>query len=367
MNKILLTSVGSLVGYNVLDVLEGRRQDLQIIGTNSIETDSNVYRCDKAYYVPSTKNNNTDFVNRLLEIQSIEQPDLIIPCRDDDIGVLSRLRTHNPEFTNICLCGSEKSVGMMLDKWLTFKFTSSHNLPFAASALPNPDSDNSEVNNLIKEYGFPLLAKPRDGYASLGVFIISNEKQLGEALKKKNILIQQYLSNPKVLEELYIRFQNEGVPLFFSLEEEKHSIQTFVHRDGNIGEIFCTLHKMVSGRSLRVEKINNDTLKDIGLRYAKAMASEGWVGPLNIQCQLQQSGEYVAYELNGRFTGATSARYYLGFDEVGNTLNTLLGLHLQCNSSQRLKSKQVSRYVTTNPIFDDDLTKFGNQGSWQSV
>ena len=33
---LLLTSVGSLVGQNVLDSLEGRRQALRIVATNSV-------------------------------------------------------------------------------------------------------------------------------------------------------------------------------------------------------------------------------------------------------------------------------------------------------------------------------------------
>ncbi len=91
MVKILITSAGSLVGYNILDVLEGRRQDLQIIGTNSIEADANIYRCDKAYLVPSTRHNKLDFSHALSEILDIEQPNLIIPGRDDDISVLAVL------------------------------------------------------------------------------------------------------------------------------------------------------------------------------------------------------------------------------------------------------------------------------------
>lgn len=367
MVKILITSVGSLVGYNILDVLEGRRQDLQIIGTNSIAAESNIYRCDKAYFVPSTRHKKADFTRRLLEILDVEQPSLIIPGRDDDLSVLATLRTHKPEFANSCLCGDEKSVEIMVDKWSTYKFASTHDLPFATSAIPNSSSENSEVKRLVAEYGFPLLVKPRDGFGSHGVFIISNEEQLRGALGIENIVIQQYLSNPKELERLYFRLQNEGIPLFFSLEEEKYSLQTFVHRDGTIGEIFCTLHKMVSGRSLKVGKITNGMLENIALRYAKAMASEGWFGPLNIQCQQQQSGEFIAYELNGRFTGATSARYHLGFDEVGNTLNTLLGLRLESNKLRVSESNQVSRYVTTLPIPDDAVVNFRDQGKWQPV
>lgn len=364
MIKILITSVGSLVGYNILDVLEGRRQRLQIIGTNSVATESNIYRCDKAYFVPPTRHKKADFSDRLLEILESERPSLIIPGRDDDLTVLATLRTYKPEFANSCLCGSEKSVEIITDKWLTYKFASTHDLPFATSAIPTPASENSEVKRLVSEYGFPLLVKPRNGFGSHGVFIISNEEQLRKSLELENIVIQQYLSNPEDLESLYSRLQNEGTPLFFSFEEVKYSLQTFIHRDATIGEVFCTLHKMVSGRSLKVEKITNEMLENIAFRYAKALAAEGWFGPLNIQCQRQPSGEFLAYELNGRFTGATSARYHLGFDEVGNTLNALLGLRLESNRSQASASSQVSRYVTTLPIPDDAEANFKDQGKW---
>ncbi|MEH6549068.1 MAG: ATP-grasp domain-containing protein [Pseudomonadales bacterium] len=362
MLKILITSVGSLVGSNILDILEGRRQDLQIIGTNSIAEEAALYRCDKAYFVPPTREQRVKFSNRLLEILEIERPDLIIPARDDDLNILAALKVSRPEFTDCTLCGGGKSVEIITDKWLTYEFATKHNLPFATSAIPNPDSKNSEVKLLTAEYGFPLLAKPRDGFGSHGVFIISNEEQLRFALGIENIVIQQYLSDPENLEGLSSRLQNEGTPLFFSLEESKYSLQTFIHRDGTVGEIFCTQHTMVSGKSLKVEKTTNDALENIALRYAKAMASEGWFGPLNIQCQ-HQSGKFVAYELNGRFTGATSARYYLGFDEVGNTLSALFGFRLESNRLPA--SSQVSRYITTLPIPDAAVANILNQRNWQ--
>lgn len=365
MFKILVTSVGSLVGYNILDVLEGRRQGLRLIGTNSVASDSNVFRCDEAYFVPPSRQ-KPEFIRLLLEILEREKPDFIIPCRDDDLSVLAALRKYKTEFAYCCLCGSEKSVEIITDKWLTYKFASAHDLPFAASAIPTTASENSEVKRLLAKFGFPLLVKPRHGFGSNGVFIISNEGQFKRVLGMDNIVIQQYLGDTTELDRYHHKLRDEGTPLFFSFEEKKYSLQTFVYRDGSVGEIFCTLHKMLSGRSLKVEKITNDALENIALRYANALASEGWFGPLNIQCQRQQSGEFIAYELNGRFTGATSARYHLGFDEVGNTLNTLFGLHLKSKRSNT-SSSQVSRYVTTLPIPDDAEITFRDQDAWRSI
>lgn len=56
--KILIASVGSLVGQNILDALEfpefNRRNLVHITGTNSISLTANNFRCDECYLVPPT-------------------------------------------------------------------------------------------------------------------------------------------------------------------------------------------------------------------------------------------------------------------------------------------------------------------------
>ena len=63
----------------------------------------------------------------------------------------------------------------------------------------------------------------------------------------------------------------------------------------------------------------------MGRRIAEAFAAEGWRGPLNIQCQRAGDGRLLVHEFNGRFTGATSDRWMLGFDEVGETIELYTG------------------------------------------
>ncbi len=364
MLKVLIISVGSLVGYNVLDALERRRENIEIVATNSIPGDSNIYRCDKAYLVPPTKSQSAEFTNRLVEIIEVEKPDLVIPARDDDLRVLSSIREKRPDLAPIILCGNQKSVRHITDKWFTYQFSKRYNLPFVASAIPNLDSEHTAVRQLVAKYGYPVLAKPRSGYASHGVVIITGGDQLNHTLNLKDNVIQRYLSPSRRVDQFYEKIRNQGIPLFFSLEEAKYSLQTFIYQDCSIGKIFCTLHKMVSGRSLKVEKITDDRLEDIAFRFASALAKEGWFGPLNIQCQKLPSGDFMAFELNGRFTGATSARYYLGFDEVGNTLNTLCRFEFGNNGQLVPKSQQVNRYVATLPIPDKAAGILHDQGVW---
>ncbi len=365
MSKILISSVGSLVGYNVLDTLERRRNNLEIIGTNSIPGDANIFRCDKAYLVPATKSRPVEFANKIKEIIELEKPKLVIPGRDDDLSVLSSIKANCPELAPIILCGNQKTVRHITDKWFTYEFSVQHRLPFAASAIPDHDTMHSEVKQLVAAHGYPLLVKPRRGFASHGVSIIANDDQLGHALDLRDVLIQQNLNPSAKLDQLYARIQNTGIPLFFSLEEAKYSLQTFIDQDRSVGRIFCTLHNMVSGRSLKVEKIENDVLEHIAYRFASALAAEGWFGPLNIQLQKLPSGEFKAYELNGRFTGATSARYFLGFDEVGNALSNVCGIELGRNRHPTVESRQVNRFVTTLPIPNDAVRQLSKQGIWE--
>ena len=54
MTKILITSVGSLVGQNLLDVIERRGDSLmRVVGTTS-EVAIPLERCGRVYLVPPT-------------------------------------------------------------------------------------------------------------------------------------------------------------------------------------------------------------------------------------------------------------------------------------------------------------------------
>jgi len=90
--KMLITSVGSLVGQNIQDVLEyplfKRRDMVDLIGTNSIAINPNNFRCDRCYLVPNT--GTPDFINKIKQIISTEKPDLILSGRDEDTETIAK-------------------------------------------------------------------------------------------------------------------------------------------------------------------------------------------------------------------------------------------------------------------------------------
>ena len=52
MTVLLILSVGSLVGTNILDAVEAFRPDLRVIGINSEAEALNNFRCDRVFLAP---------------------------------------------------------------------------------------------------------------------------------------------------------------------------------------------------------------------------------------------------------------------------------------------------------------------------
>ena len=141
--KLLITSVGSLVGKNILDVLEcpgwSRRDLVRVIGTNSAADAANNFRCDRCYLVPATA--DAAYAARMREILLDEAPDLILCGRDADTLALSLLKAREPNIPGALPVGPPQTALIGLDKWETFQFSRRHGLPFAESFLVEKSGD----------------------------------------------------------------------------------------------------------------------------------------------------------------------------------------------------------------------------------
>lgn len=78
----------------------------------------------------------------------------------------------------------------MADKWLSFELSVTHGLPFAESRIPEC---KESPQDFAERVGYPLIAKPRNGTSSKGIFFIENPDQLERAASKTNYVIQEYL------------------------------------------------------------------------------------------------------------------------------------------------------------------------------
>lgn len=317
---ILITSVGSLVAQNMLDTLEGRRERLRIIGCNSLAAAGGNFRCDTTYLNPETLDQHAHRQS-LIELIKNEAIDIVIPGRDEDVLALAQLREAYPNLASRLMVGSLAATEVMDDKIASCQFASQVGLPFAETVSSDDPDARVAAMRLHQRFGFPLIAKPRKGNGSRGIRVLTCESHLEYSLQQPGLAIQPMLDAPKLDLDLA-----GGLPFFWAVPENRLFVaQTIISPSGEVGPVFCALSCMVAGRCESHIRYDDPEISALAQGFASTLAKLGWRGPFNLQLKRDAKHGVQAIEMNGRFTGGTSARYFMGFDEVGMALKQWLG------------------------------------------
>ncbi len=355
MIKILISSVGSLVGQNILDSLETRRDQVKVVGLNSVASNPRLFRCDIAYLVPPIAEAE-GFLNRFLSILEMEKPDLILPGRDEDVVFLAHFKVDYPEFGGSIISGSAVLAEMMLDKFQSYLFAKKHNIPFAESFLYRSAEDHQGLVNFVKKVEYPIVVKPKKGFASEGIFYLTNSDQLEAWVEQKEeVLFQEFLGDLDQIEQ-HRHIVKFGVPHFFQIPEENHTVAQVVYsKKGKVLRAILTKHIMIGGRAESLEVFRDAKAEAFVLFCAEKYGSLGWRGLLNLQFKKDRQGMWKLFELNPRMVGASSARVLVGFDEIGMLVGEYLGGEIiEDMSSQNFKDIRVMKTLVDVPYKHDD-------------
>ena len=360
--RLLVLSVGTQVGQNILATLARRRDALTLVATSTVAHEPAIFDYDAVYLVPPTAQEPAAFEKRLLAILDSEDIDLIIPCRDDDVLFLAALRDRRPDLAPRLLCGCDELARVICDKWLSAEFSFEHALPFAASMAGGSARDRAEF---ARTHGFPLVVKPRRGYASQDVYLVTDDKQLEFALDHGDWIAQEFLGDPSVVTGYLEGVALRGVPLYHTFQGRKHSIQALIGPDGSIAHVVCTRNINQRRRSKFVEPDNDSSSRELGTRCAEVFAAQGWRGPLNIQCLKNARGELRIHEFNGRFTGATVDRFLLGHDEVGAAIESFTGRPIESSAPLPAAAKEVFESLVARAVDPREVEALERDTVWR--
>jgi carbamoyl-phosphate synthase large subunit len=167
----------------------------------------------------------------------------------------------------------------------------------------------------------PLIAKPRLGSGSLGVRVLLTREQVAAACQTPGLIIQPFLDPPtELMPDLSM-----GVPLFWEVEcRTEYGIQALIGPQGEVEGWFAFRAEHRLGRNEWLAACDDRSLEVFAAWVVPRLAAAGFRGPVNLQ--VRRSGEqWSIIEMNPRFSGGTSGRYLLGFDEVGWMINAWLG------------------------------------------
>lgn len=363
----MLLSVGSLLGQGLLDVLESRRAHVTVIGLNSVASSPGNFRTDRGYLTPPLAESSA-FTARLLEVLALEQPDVILPGRDQDVVFLAGFRNSHPEHAQRIPCGSPEAACMISDKALCSDWAREQGLPFADSYLHRHGQPG--LNTFLERVSFPLIAKPRRGFGSQGVFFVRTAAEIEQLLQTSDtseLLLQAYLGDARTLRPHFQRY-DRGVPLFFQIpEQDQYSAQSLIRPDGSQGPTLCAVSTLILGRTERFCAQDNPPLTDLMARYALALADMGWRGSINLQAKPDQAGRWQAFELNLRMTGGTSSRLHYGFDEMGLLLQAFYPQFNFPVLTRRALPGAVFHRLQDSYVPDHWIETLTQTGSWNSA
>ena len=365
--KLLITSVGSLVGKAILDVLEfpglSRRSLVRVVGTNSVADAANNFRCDRCYRVPESA--AAEYHARIREILLEESPDLILCGRDEDTLALSQLKAKHPGLPGALPVGEPRSALIGLDKWQTWQFTRRHGLPFAESFMPGKSGDGAALEAFCEQVGYPLVAKPVRGFASQGVCFVRDAHDVRLIAQREDYMLQEYLGDPLSLEPYFASLDGPPPLLAQAPDLDVYSCQTVIAPSGDWAPIFMARYDREYGMPVLATRVSDPSLDALTAAYARALASEGARGPLNVQFRRDRHGNWKVQEINFRNTGTTSARFLLGMDELYLIARAFVpDVAFPEMHPAESEAGHVSRYPSSFLVADSAIATLTDTGVW---
>lgn len=357
---ILFLAGGSQVAQFVLMSLRGRREALRLIATTSIADDAGLWEYDKVYLVPPTAAQPAAFKQRVLQIIEAEGVDLVVPCRDDDTVALGEMAEAEPALWPRAMCGPAALARAMHDKWTSYDLSQAHGLPYVESAIAG---GSESPQDFAARVGYPLVVKPRDGFNSLGVYVIDSPEQLERSLARGHQVLQAYLGDADEFTALKRTLLSDGMPLRYSLRAEKPSIQLMFSPQSEHVATFASLNAQ-DFHARRVQITDDAETLALGRQCGAVFAGLGWRGPLNVQCQRDSRGRLWIHEFNARYSAATAERCMLGYDEVALGFELFAGLALPPTKWAARPARRVVAQMSPRAVDAADVTALQERGWW---
>lgn len=308
-STVLLTSLGSGVCTAVLDCLEGRRDDLVLIGVGADPDVPDRARCDDYVEVPLTA--DPAWGEAVTGVAQRTAARAIIPGRCDDVVALARLATTDDQLAHSLLAGPMPLASQLRDTGLAAEFARRHGLPFAATVRTGLPASAGGVEDLLHVYAGPWVIKPSSGQASRGARITRDPFIVRESALLAAHVIQPFLGIAPP--ELDIE---DPLRVIDVLSMRDADVQVILGPESQVLATGAFATTMAGGHVIGVERHPDPDVGVLAATYATALAAAGWRGPVNIQAAQSADGRWLPFEINPRFGGGSHARTRLGFGEV---------------------------------------------------
>ena len=325
--NILVTGVGSTLGYGIVETIKQSGLKCQVVGTDYLDTAVGLYQVNYPYILPDIYQDPQKeilWLNAIKKIIFEKNVKYILVGLDFEVPVFAKYKAQL-EYQTDCqvIVSSVEVVNVCNDKWLTYLFLKNSGFAAPNSCLPEG------LDEFFKDTPFPWIVKPREGSTSKNLFRVCDAEGLEHAL--------EHCENPIIQEEV-------------GDIDREFTCGVIVAN----GEILSSipLRRTLKNGNTAVAYFNESNELD---RYIRRVAKKlGPYGPINIQLRLTNNGPIV-FEINPRFSGTTPVRSSFGVNEVSILINYLESGIFSKNILP--KEGMVIRYTTDQFVSLDDMER----------
>lgn len=314
-HRIGISCIGSGVGQSAINSCRISRLPLYTVGLGTNPFAYGAYDCDAMAYTPTIYADR--YVDELISTLQKYRIDLLIPGLDDEALILSkaigRLQAEGfqvivSDMPLIELCRDKERMSNELNP-IVDVFVKSYDRQEALHAVSQGTLD------------FPLIAKPRGGFASRGIEIIRNE---GDCDRIADMHIVQEMAIPSEDDPNFQQYMSL-IQKRINPQLSEISIQLVTDPQGCLIGRMASYNKLNNGVPIEILPYDNEDIWEIIDALYPVFQKLGLRGPLNIQGRITEKG-FKIFEMNPRFTGITGLRAAMGFNEVEACIKAWLNL-----------------------------------------
>jgi carbamoyl-phosphate synthase large subunit len=315
MKKInaLVTSVGGIVAQGIIKSLkfhnnysENKAYAYNIYGTDIAYESSGLFRVDEFSLVD--KPESEGYIESIISICNNNDIDIVFIGSDAELSKLGNNQKQIESSTHAKLLTNPFDViERCRDKHKTYEFLKENNLNYIPSCL---EEDSEEF---VKEYQFPLIVKPCEGFGSKLFFIVNDNDDLDYAISS----IQKHGWRP--LMQKYLRDDNKEFTTGITISRDGQEIMSSI-----------VIKKILKhGQTYKAIIDNYPEIKETSEETAKKI---GGIGAINIQLRVDddEDGKAKIIEINPRFSATCPLRTVAGINEPDIVVrNTLFGENIK--------------------------------------
>jgi len=310
--SVLVTGVGGGGhGEQIIKALRLGKIKYEIVGTDITPYSSGLKVVDYPYIVPPA--NDDYYINAILKLCKKHKIRALFHGSEQELKIISSNRTVFYDAGIFLPINPPEVIELCMSKGKTCEFLQNNGFQYPSFMITRSINDIKGFND------FPIVVKPSvGGGGSSFVFIAQDSEML-------KFYTEQILS---ISEECIVQSYIGNV-------EEEYTVGILHDMDGEFINSIAVRRKILTALSNRIKIPNKTNKKDLGNTLAissgisqgeigpfpyvtstceKIALSLGVKGPINIQCRYYNGNVFV-FEINPRFSGTTSLRAMVGYNE----------------------------------------------------